>query len=105
MKAYDTSDDEDVNYVNIDDGEVSDVYNELELEEELSEHEDIDEAGCDEFVEQETYVSIPVSACALITRQKNIIPSVKLAICSGKKTRLLPKHGIGTVSPAAAPDQ
>lgn len=50
-----------MDYVPIDDREVSDVDNELDVEEELTDHEDIKEAGCDGVVEQDLNVSIPAS--------------------------------------------
>lgn len=58
---YVTDDDDDMDYVPIDDGEISDIDNELEVEEEIPENEDIDEAGCDEGIEQEPNASNPVS--------------------------------------------
>lgn len=47
----------------------------------MNEHE----VGCDEVVEQEPNVSIPISFVCRLLGQRNIITIVKLAICSGKK--------------------
>lgn len=87
------------------DGEVFDIDDELEVEEELPEHEDINGPGCNEVVEQEPNITIPVSSVRRSAGENNSITSVKLAMCPGKRNRRQQEHDIGFGSPEAAPDK